>query len=292
MLVQDTLNITDSNIICEYEPIQEEAKVNIEASYITSLILSLIIIVINAFFLLSYLAHRSLRHRINFLYIILSMSDFLFGLFSVSVICIILNKSFNEQCGMRDILITGGFAFCNIALASITAISVEIYLAIVKPFSHATRREKNTVAKVLVGMWIPCIALPIISRYHKSQLWGIYFISIGVLIIILQCFIILVQTAIYISVNRARNARSKDKYAAVTSAIFICTYFISFLPLSVVGIYSKLSSHGLFMESYVIPWVYLLATINCVADPIVSIMRTPKWRETIFKHVTETSTSA
>lgn len=292
MLVQDTSNNTDPNIICEYEPIQEDAKVNIEASYITSLIVSLIIIVINAIFLLLYLTYRSLRRTINFLYVILSLSDFLFGLFSASVICIILNKSFNEQCGMRNILITGGFAFCNIALASITAISVEIYLAIMKPFSHATRREKNTVAKVLVCMCIPCIALPLISRYYKFQLWDIYFISIGVLMIILQCFIILVQTTIYISVSRSRNARSKDKYAAVTSAIFICTYFISFVPISVVGIYSKLSSHGLFMESYVIPWVYLLATFNCVADPIVSIMRTPKWRDAIFKHVTDTSTSA
>lgn len=153
-------------------------------------------------------------------------------------------------------------------------------------------KEREKYRRKSTCMYVYCIALPLISRYYKFQLWDIYFISIGVLMIILQCFIILVQTTIYISVSRSRNARSKDKYAAVTSAIFICTYFISFVPISVVGIYSKLSSHGLFMESYVIPWVYLLATFNCVADPIVSIMRTPKWREAIFKHVTDTSTSA
>lgn len=168
---------------------------------------------------------------------------------------------------------------------------MEIYLALMKPFSHASRREKNTITKILVVVWIPCIGLPVVSRLYHSQLWVIYFIISGSFMVILQCFVILVQSTIFIYVKRVSAVRGRDKRAAVTSIIFTCTYFISFMPLAVVGIYSKFSINELLIESYVMPWIYIMTAVNCITDPIISLMRTPNWRKMILAHVSEASTS-
>lgn len=103
------------------------------------------------------------------LYALLSFSDFLFGLFTLALMSVLIGKGLDEHCYLRDVITTGKFALWTMSLCAIAAILVEIYLAIIKPLTHAARRKKNTISKVLVGAWVVCISLPITCKYHVPQ---------------------------------------------------------------------------------------------------------------------------
>lgn len=255
----------------------------IRDSHISVQILAALVVVINGMFLLVFLTSPKRRRSVKLLYVLLSLSDFLYGLFTLGVTSVSVTQAFDKQCKLLNALDSGGFAFCTMSLCSIAAISVEIYLAIMKPFTHATRRDKNTMAKILVGVWIICIVLPITSKYYLPNLWDSYAITCWIFIIFLLCFIMLVQTTVYLYVKRNPNMRSGDKHAFVTTVIFTCTYFLSFMPIAIIGIYSKFTSHRAFLESYVMPWTKVMTGFNCVTDPIVCVMRTAKWKELLFQ---------
>ncbi|XP_057302654.1 mas-related G-protein coupled receptor member B8-like [Hydractinia symbiolongicarpus] len=171
------------------------------------------------------------------------------------------------------------------SLCAITAILVEIYLAIMKPLTHATRREKNTISKILAGAWIVWVPLPIICKCCGPQYWDVYRILSGVSLIPLFCLVVLVQITVYLYVKQNPNVRSRDKHAVATTVIFICSFFVSFTPITVIGVYSKFSRYRAILESYVIPWAHLMTGINRLADPIVCVLRTDDWRKIKFRKV-------
>ncbi|XP_057302665.1 uncharacterized protein LOC130636833 [Hydractinia symbiolongicarpus] len=268
---------------------RNDVRTDIFAFQVLTVIFSAGILLANGMFLFIYITKPKKRRSMKILYALLSFSDFLIGLFTLAVLSVSKYKSKNKHCYMRDVMGAGRFALWTMSLCAIAAILVEIYLAIMKPLTHAARKEKNTISKVLVGAWIVCISFPIICRYRGPQFWDVYSILSWAFIILLLCFIVLVQTTVYLYVKRNPHVRSRDKHAVVTTVIFTCSFFVSFIPIAVIGVYSKFSRHRAFLESYVLPWAHFMNTINGLADPIVCVLRTSEWRKVIFNKVGERS---
>ncbi|XP_057302653.1 mas-related G-protein coupled receptor member B8-like [Hydractinia symbiolongicarpus] len=259
------------------------------AFHVTAFIFAALVSLANGTFLFIFITKSKKRRSMKTFYALLSFSDFLYGLFVAVTISVFLNKTFDKLCHVQDAMDSIGFAFCTMSLCAIAAILVEIYLAIMKPLTHATRRDKNTISKILASSWIVCIPLPIICKHYVPQFWDVYSILSWVFIILLLCFIVFVQTTVYLYVKRNPHVRSRDKHAVVTTVIFTCSFFVSFIPIAVIGIYSKFFRHRAILESYILPWAYLMTGINCLADPIVCVLRTAEWRKIILRKVRRTS---
>ncbi|XP_057301411.1 uncharacterized protein LOC130635902 [Hydractinia symbiolongicarpus] len=278
-------NLSRNSIICKGQKILsgKGVETNLLAFNAMAAIFSFIMIVTNGMFLFVYIARPILRCKVKILYLMLCLSDFVYGLFAFSLACILTSNKLDKQCHIMDLFISCGFLFTTLGVLSIGAIILETYLAVVKPFTHANRRDNKTVAKILTVAWIASIFLVTTLKLWLGQLWNIYSITLWIFMILLLCFIIFVQTKIYLCVKRSSMLRSRDRYAVITTFMLTLTYVLSFVPVSILGIYSKFSSHKGVLESYVLPWAYIMIGINCITDPVICTMRTPALREKVVE---------
>lgn len=81
---------------------RNDVRINLFAFKITASIFSAGIFLANGMFLSIYITKPKKRRSMKILYALLSFSDFLFGLFTLVLMCVLIGKGLDEHCYLRD----------------------------------------------------------------------------------------------------------------------------------------------------------------------------------------------
>ncbi|XP_057302853.1 lysophosphatidic acid receptor 3-like [Hydractinia symbiolongicarpus] len=173
-----------------------------------------------------------------------------------------------------------GFMFTTMSLTTITAITVDLHLAISKPFSHKKRTNSKIIEKVTVITWVLCVILSVVIGYIFPEFIKIYVLTWCVLYFMLISFILCVQRTIYKYIRRNENRQTCFKRSFKEITVIICAFILCFIPGIIAEVISNILS-DMFVKNYILPWTHVFTFCNCVLDPIICIMGTPQLRNKI-----------
>lgn len=250
------------------------AQINLITSTSASFICSLLIIGINVLFIWAVSKTNRKKSLLSDLYLMLSMSDLLFGFVSLPMHVILLTDYINGISSPNTIQAQMFicYLFSTMAMTGISAITLELYLAVTKPLTYVARKQKNTLGYFLLACWFVIIFFAIISYlvnrsfYHESYKLTTAAYGVSILIFMGIC-----QLRIHVYLRTSQHRHNvRNKKAAKVALMTLLVYLACFLPG---GINSYLSSHvyrdSNFRAAIVDPWIYLIAISNSFFDTIV-----------------------
>ncbi|XP_057302804.1 melanopsin-like [Hydractinia symbiolongicarpus] len=235
------------------------------------LILCFCTLACNSLYIYTVFRVKKLRESSNVLYILLSVSDLLSSLTRLPIYAYLLAGviSNKPQCFLLDLLATHGFIFSTMSMFAISFISVEVYLAVLKPFLYR-RLVKGKVLKVLLLLaWIPCIAIPILVMYVYPSVFS-YYRSFQVLfVVIMYACLIVYQRYIYCYIKK--NERSCNGYKRKVARIAVqvlAVYGLCFIPWLVVAVIYRFYHSDLIIV-FVYPWCIYFVYLNSLFDTFI-----------------------
>ncbi|XP_057302800.1 mas-related G-protein coupled receptor member X2-like [Hydractinia symbiolongicarpus] len=254
--------------------LNEIAQINLITATSASLIGSLFIIGINILFICAVAKTNTGKSLLSDLYVMLSMSDLIFGLVSlpmyVTLMTGYINKISSPNILWAQMFIS--YLFGITSMTAIGAITLELYLAVTKPLTYVARKQKNTLGNLLLVCWLVNITFATVSYlvdrsfYHES--YKLTAIAYGCSVVIFMG-ICQLKIHVYLRTGQSRS-NLRNKKAANVALMTLLVYLACFLPG---GINSYLSLYVFrdsdFRAAFIDPWVYLITMSNSFFDTIV-----------------------
>ncbi|XP_057302873.1 adrenocorticotropic hormone receptor-like [Hydractinia symbiolongicarpus] len=242
-------NVTP-NVWCEgYSSVflsDDAGRANLIAFCSVSLIFCTVSTLLNGYYMFIVVSSKTLRRKTNKLYILLSFSD-LTSAFTLIPIYYILLRGFVKRepaCFIIPLWSLIGYTFTVMSLTTIGFITVEIYLAVFKPFQYKYVTKKRILLVAVLIIWIPSILCPLLSIYIYPSL-------------------------------RTIILRLAPAYGlCVFIAMVICQKKIYNIP-SIVTIFTNLFYRSLITDTYINRWCHFVVLSNSLWDTFIYGFRSP-----------------
>ena len=271
-------NITDNGSTDRYskhDPNMATLETVIVINCVLNAPLMLISIFGNALVLAAIIKTPSIRSTSMHMLCSLAVSDLLVGLISQPLY---IASALSKESSLAKAMITIGFYFCLVSLATVTAISVDRYMALIYHMRYATLVTHSRVRYTLGIIWT--ISLLVNSIYFLS-INGLYAILLGVISDILLLISAFSYIRIYLIVRRHQSQMLAQQQAVQTISaeygarmmrlkqsalntfvfyiVLITCYFPMYIILTLYGIsYRKLQ----VVRNFVITLVFMNSAIN------------------------------
>ena len=271
-------NITDNGSTDRYskhDPNMATLETVIVINCVLNAPLMLISIFGNALVLAAIIKTPSIRSTSMHMLCSLAVSDLLVGLISQPLY---IASALSKESSLAKAMITIGFYFCLVSLATVTAISVDRYMALIYHMRYATLVTHSRVRYTLGIIWT--ISLLVNSIYFLS-INGLYAILLGVISGILLLISAFSYIRIYLIVRRHQSQMLAQQQAVQTISaeygarmmrlkqsalntfvfyiVLITCYFPMYIILTLYGIsYRKLQ----VVRNFVITLVFMNSAIN------------------------------
>ena len=271
-------NITDNGSTDRYskhDPNMATLETVIVINCVLNAPLMLISIFGNALVLAAIIKTPSIRSTSMHMLCSLAVSDLLVGLISQPLY---IASALSKESSLAKAMITIGFYFCLVSLATVTAISVDRYMALIYHMRYATLVTHSRVRYTLGIIWT--ISLLVNSIYFLS-INGLYAMLLGVISGILLLISAFSYIRIYLIVRRHQSQMLAQQQAVQTISaeygarmmrlkqsalntfvfyiVLITCYFPMYIILTLYGIsYRKLQ----VVRNFVITLVFMNSAIN------------------------------
>lgn len=273
-----------------------ESKVNLLSIFVVNILTGILGTIFNAAFLYTTFRHKRFRQKISsWLLINLASIDFV-----VASVILILNGTHiklmlngDGYCKLRTVINTASFSLSAISFTTLTFITLDSYIAIVRPFFY---KEFFTPLKVMIPLWIIWIVqilMCILTELYS--LWTIYQIVICIVVILAILFYILAYTHIFkivtsmrrkvscVSCNSTRVRTTGDRKTIVTSVAIVFTFMMSYLPVGVYNIFILAGNETEYTRTYVYHWLHSLRLSSALLNVFVYYLRLSEIKQESLK---------
>lgn len=257
------------------------------------IILSIVSTLLNVIFLYTSSQYRFKKSLSDYLYIMLAVTDILTSTIVMPIYAAHLyrlavhNKIF---CTLWIIGKTAGYIFGVWSAATITTITVELFLAVAHPYYHESSLTVKKVIGVLTIVWVTTTFLIVIARISGHRIWHYFKVMIAFLTIPIACSMFIMHCKTYFAIKqmglRCKNQTLdfkimlKSKQKLLRTAIYILlTFIICFLPMGIISIYILFAPHNPEIDSFVLPVTESFVLSNSFFDPFVYYFRLKRIRE-------------
>ena len=260
----------------------EEAKINYLALAGMASFTGIVSVSLNTIFLLILFQHKSLRTRSNILLAMLACSDVLTCIFIFPPYISFMIFLDNGQiiCEISRFMKVTGYSTTMMSMATLTAITVDLFIAVVKPYVYVIRFQPRVMVKVLILMWVLILTLSVISMY-VFHAWRIYMMVAGAVTIIL--FILMCLLRIKVSKETHKmctvvvpgtivNCTLQKKTLKLASTV-LTVFGIIYIPSIIIIVYKTTAGSSSFIKTFVDQWCEMLALTNPLWNPLVYYYR-------------------
>ena len=257
--------------------------------------LAIFTVLLNLLFLISSYCFTKSRTISDTLYMMLAMTDFITGLvvmtsFSYELFYFSIKKDIN--CINWVFVKVSGYSFATWSIATVAAISCELYLSVVHPFFYQEKVNKTKILAVLFIIYACYITAPVTTRVISSEIFDRYRETMAIICIPVVMFMGLTLLKTYFTINNMiTRVRGQDfnetlmlsskKKLLIMATMVLLTFTICFMPVAVTSIYILYTKRTVELESYVVPIVEIIALANSFFDPFVYYFRLGKVRKNI-----------
>lgn len=224
------------------------------------------------------------------------------------------------DCALSKFVKLSAYSFASFTILTIALITIELYLAVVRPFVYEHRYNKQYFLFYLFSSWFLLIGSNTVMLYALPILWNTYkSFVVSWLCILVFLLIIVFHTLLSIEVgklnrtatvanpffnraiarihnreyqnknNNKNHNRANRKTFRMTSTI-IAAFSLCYLPLSIAMLYQifhppSMTSYNDVVITYVMPWCEVIALCNSALDPLIYCFRMRCIRHKIIQMV-------
>ena len=234
----------------------------------------------------------------DYLYYMLAVTDIVTSLLVMPIFASSLFRIAFEQklfCTLW-IIGTGSGYICGVwSAATVTTITVELYVSVVHPYYHESSMASKKVISSLLVLWVLAFLAIGIIRVSSEKLWKILKVMIAFLAIPIAISMFIMHYKTY-SAIKGMGLRCKDqtldfklmlkskKKLLITAIYILLTFLCCFLPVGVISVHAMFTDFGnVFIDTYVYPVVEILVLANAFFDPFVYYFRLKRIRKNIRK---------
>lgn len=250
----------------------DAARINLIAFCVASIISSLLTVVFNGTYIFIVLRNTKLRSTVNKLYILLSILDAIAGLSFIPVYLLFLIGFVerNPKCYLVRVWTVMSYTFIIMSVSAIALITIEIYLAIFKPFTYKRFVQNNTLNILLLVIWVPSVAFPIVCVYAFPNLVTVVRISSTSYCLIIFVILVICQKKIYNYFCRRENQGNHRRRKAARIALQILLVFgLCSFPAVMANVVNRVVFNSIVVDTYVNRWCNFLVQSYSVWDTFI-----------------------
>jgi len=253
---------------------------------ISAIVLIVAVIILNGPVLIAMVTVKNYRNSpSHVLLIILSVSDFVIGVAILPpyVVHVWFLSERKISCALSQFLKFSGYAMSSLTVLLILFTTIQLYLAIVRPFlfEHAHNKKYNLV--YLMSTWLTLLASQFLCLYVFPTYWRTFkrYIASTILFAIFVVILIL-HTRISLEVNKLKKQATRNpsirtsavhKRAFLMTSTIIMAFAFCYLPIASLLTYDLVNGATLQTETYVMPLCEFAALSNAVFDPLIYCLR-------------------
>lgn len=211
------------------------------------------------------------------------------------------------SCTLHKIVHIMGHALCMLTILTIMFITIQLYLAVVKPFVYQGQHNRRYYWVYLIATWGVTFLLIFCWIFLYPERWGRFKKIIGTsfvtIVFALICFLhVHVHNEVREIMRKGSNnptlatatATSANQKTIRMTAFVVAVFGFCYLPFAVITVYEFITKGGTdspaFSTLYVHPWVELAGVSNGVWNPIIYCFRLSfiKRRENCLRHKKKT----
>ncbi|XP_057302795.1 adrenocorticotropic hormone receptor-like [Hydractinia symbiolongicarpus] len=245
---------------------------NLIISCYVAILLSCLVIGSNGLLLMLVSAKKSVRSKVNILYVMLSISDLLSGLTYIPVY-VYLSIGFYKNspyCFLVPIWSVLGYANTTMSISAIACITMEVYLAVVNPIAYKARVKRKLFPKILTAVWFVCIISPFVTKFAFPNFWWMYraFMTVYGFAILISLIICQYRVSAYLHKNQGISSGQRNKKAMRVALEVLFVYGMVSVPSIAFNIINTLK-HSPANHSYWETWVVIIAGCNALFDTFI-----------------------
>lgn len=261
-------------------------KINLIAFCVASLLCCIVSVVLNTIYICAVLRSKTLRKSVNDLYLMLSICDLVSGLSLMPVYSLWLDGFVREnpRCFLINIWTVMAYSFIMMSVTAIGLITLEIYIAVFKPFSYKYITKKRLLTLSLLCLWIPSVVFPTLSVYVFPDTISIMRAVSTVYALVIFLTMIVCQKRIYgyIRANESKCSNQRKKAARVALQILLA-YGLCSVPAVMANVINRLFFDSVIIDNYVNRWCNFLVLSYSLWDTFIYGYRSSRVRKEVLK---------
>lgn len=285
------MSTTDSiSMTCEFETHYDNqiSRVSMRVLTTFNIVSMILMIAFNGFVIVVMVTHQfTSRRRVStVLLMILVGCDLVIGIAFMPVYIVnswLLSKG-RILCSLHRTAQISGHTLCMVTILTILAITIELYMAIVKPFLYQGRHNRRYYWLYLLVSCVVSLAIILIWIYLFPKRWdnfkkviGVSFTTIGFsLICVLHAYVqVEVKTIVRKgSINNPTMAMSLSNHKTLRMTTFVVLAFgFCYLPFVVLSFYEIVNGPSIFAKMYILPWTEFVGVSNAIWNPLIYCYR-------------------
>lgn len=286
--IHETNYTTGNNSIwCESYDINflltQPGKINLIILCAVTILLSAFTIILNGSYIMAVWKNKTLRKSKNDLYILLSLIDMCYGLSMLPVFCYLL-KSFITNvpaCYLITVWTIIGVDFTTIGFIAVGFITIELYLAVFKPFVYQRWKQKKVLIKIQIILWLPLLGFSIFSADPRQLKSTMNVFGIVTFVVLVYC-----QKRIQSYIRQNKNRCSEQKKKSAKVALQIIIVFFSCNALGLVSNLNQIIFSSAVVDTFINRWLIFIAFSNTLWDTYIYGLRTRMVRKEVLKLLT------
>ncbi|XP_066920123.1 melanocortin receptor 5-like [Clytia hemisphaerica] len=274
---------------CLFEELDfnERSKTNFRILAIFALFTITATILLNGLVVIAMVTSKQYRKLPSHaLLLVLAVCDLLIGVISLPPydVHMWLVSNGNLNCQLSKFVKLSGYSMSSLTVLTIAVISVELYLAIVRPFLYEHVYNRKYYLVLLVSVWCLFLASHMVFLYIFPEDWRLFKRYIApVILISVFMVIIMFHSLIYSELKRLkrqtttnptfRSGQRAHKKAFLMTTSIIVVFAMCYLPIAIVMLYEHIKTTSTKIETFVLPWCEFIALSNPILDPMIYCFR-------------------
>lgn len=252
---------------------------------VVSVIISISVTMVNGCFLFLVAIKKKFRNVINYLYVLLSISDLLHGLSNSSLVVVLIRKKWYTRCQVLTATVVIGYVLSLVSVTMLFAITIQVYIAVHKPFVYRSATHRSRMHVILLFVCVILITVPVVIRYLIHDGWLFYKVLVCIFGSIIFCSTIICQYRMYryLYSNRTNNQSNNHKRALITAILVSTSLAICFIPSILIQIATPFLKDQDVVYRYVYPCTWIMALLNGVFNPLIYCSRSKKVKKQVIK---------
>ena len=283
-----TFPTVSTTLSCDFETLHlvSSSMTNFRILAISAMALIFAVIILNGPVVIAMATVKHYRNSpSHMLLIILSVCDFGIGVvilppYVVHVWFLSERKIF---CMLSQFLKLSGYAMSSLTVLLILFTTIQLYLAIVRPFLYEHAHNKKYYLVYLTSSWLTLVVSQILCLYVFPTSWRTFkrYVASTILLAIFIVILIL-HTRISLEVNKLKRhatcnpsirSNTVHKRAFLITSTIIVAFAFCYLPIASLLIYDLVNGSTLRSETYIMPLCEFAALSNAVLDPLIYCLR-------------------